>query len=137
MSLSDIFDEVSLDPAATNYMRQATGALTPPWPTLRKLAEVTVQNHVLGVLGRRKKQQRGFYFDRAPGMHGVRAGFEAAAREAGKLAALRSFGLLHGKGDPVDGLTQLFRTSDFGLPRRQSIPDRGDQGRRAYNGGQL
>lgn len=136
MSLSDLFDEVRLDRAATSYIEQATGPLTAPWPVLRKLGAMNVENHILGVLSRRKRQQRGFFFDRSPGMHGVRAGFEAAAaKAAGKVAALQNFGLLHGKGDSVAQLTALFRTNNFGLPRRSYIADKTNESNRAYTGG--
>ena len=73
-----------------------------------------------GTLHRRKAKKRGFYTDPSPGIYGMRAAFESAERKAGKLAALQNFGLLHGKDDPVKGLTELYKTDDFGLPRKGS-----------------
>jgi|GEM_PF-6590906 len=117
---ADLFDKVSLDQNATNFVGQIAGPLTAPWPTLRKVAAEAVEAQERGTESRRKAKKRGFYTDPAPGMYGVRSAFQSAAKNDGKLAALQHFGVLHGKGDPVKGLTELFRKEDFGLARRAS-----------------
>lgn len=134
MSLSDLFDKVSLDRHATNFVGQIAGPLTAPWPTLVKVAGVETTDN--GTQHRRKAKTRGFYTDPSPGIYGVREAFESADRRAGKVAALKSFGLLHGKGDPVEALTDLYHENDFGLPRRGTRDDHPHdrRSRRPYNG---
>lgn len=134
MSLSELFDKVSLDRDATNFVGQIAGPLTAPWPTLKSASAVETTEH--GTEHRRKAKQRGFYTDPAPGIYGARAGFESAERKAGKLAALKNFGLIHGHGDPVEALTDLYHKEDFGLPRREAREshDKPNRTRRPYTG---
>jgi len=87
-----------------------------------------------GIALRRKRTPRGFYHDPSPGIHGLREGFERAAKGqetkiAGQQSALKRFGLMKNRSneDPVDVLTQLYKWDDFGLKRRN--PGKGGDGR--------
>lgn len=109
-----------------------------PFDLFGKIAapEPAVEATESGSSHRRKAKQRGFYTDPSPSIYGMRSAFDSADRKAGKLAALKSFGLLHGKDGPVEALTELFKTEDFGLPRRNSrdsAPEKSNT-RRPYTG---
>ena len=76
---------------------------------------------IRGIERRRKMKQRGFFFDREPGFHGLREGFESAAnekraesRERAIRRVLAKYALLDDQGEPIEAVAKLFGQSNFG-----------------------
>ena len=66
---------------------------------------------------------RGFYFDREPGFHDLRGGFDAAAKlgggqktakDAALLKVFQKFALLDAQGEPIEAVAKVFAQSNFG-----------------------